>query len=116
MSDIELATIVAGLVAAIRRKFPVVDGPLVWVLVACVACIVCLIYLPGNWRESLLRSARVTVEAIAGASLGGYLAGKAAPVLIGMADVSDGALDRDSPTRPDLPSLHPDKSIPPPTP
>lgn len=109
MSDIELATIVAGVVAAIRRKYPEVDGPLVFVLVACVAGIVCLVYLPGNWRDALLRAARVAIEAIAGVSLGGYLAGKAAPVLIGMSD-STKDLDRESPTRPDL------KSIPPPTP
>lgn len=101
MSDIELATIVAGIVAAIRRKFPDIDGPLVWVLVVCVAGIVCLVYLPGNWRDSLMRAARVALEAIAGVSLGGYLAGKTAPVILGVAS------ERESPTRPDLKSIPP---------
>lgn len=107
MSDIELATIVAGVVAAIRKKFPDIDGAMVWALVALVSGIACLAYAPGNWRDAVQRAARVALTAIAGVSLGGYLAGKTAPTIIGLSEPPQS--DRESPTRPDI------KSIPPPS-
>jgi hypothetical protein len=78
MNDIELATIVAGIVATVRQKYPKIDGAYVWALVPVMASIVCLVYLQGAWQDRLVRAAKIAIESIAGVSLGGYIASKAA--------------------------------------
>ena len=82
-SDAQLAVIVAGTVSAIRQFFPQVDGKgKVWVVALVVAILLCLLVaLPSGatWQTVLLgiqRAIVVAAQAVAGASLLGYAAGK----------------------------------------
>ena len=82
-SDAQLAVIVAGAVSAIRQFFPQVDGKAkVWAVALVVAVLLCLlIALPSGatWQSVLLsiqRAIVVAAQAVAGASLVGYAAGK----------------------------------------
>ena len=82
-SDAQLAVIVAGSVSAIRQFFPQVDGKAkVWLVALVVAILICLlIALPSGatWQTVLIaiqRAIVVAAQAVAGASLVGYAAGK----------------------------------------
>ena len=82
-SDAQLAVLVAGIVSALRQFFPVIDGKAkVWTVALVVAILICLlIALPSGatWQTVLIAIQRafvVTAQAVAGASLVGYAAGK----------------------------------------
>ena len=82
-SDAQLAVIVAGAVSAIRQFCPTVDGKgKVWGVALVVAILICLlIALPSGatWQTVLIaiqRAIVVAAQAVAGASLVGYAAGK----------------------------------------
>ena len=82
-SDAQLAVIVAGIVSAIRQFFPAIDGKgKVWAVALAVAVLLCLlVVLPSGatWQAVLLgiqRAFIVAAQAVAGASLVGYAAGK----------------------------------------
>ena len=82
-SDAQLAVIVAGAVSAIRQLFPAIDGKgKVWAVALGVAILLCLlIALPSGatWQTVLIAIQRafiVAAQAVSGASLVGYAAGK----------------------------------------
>ena len=82
-SDAQLAVIVAGIVSAIRQFFPAIDGKgKVWAVALGVAVLLCLlVVLPAgaSWQTVLFgiqRAFIVAAQAVAGASLVGYAAGK----------------------------------------
>ena len=82
-SDAQMAVLVAGIVSAIRQFFPALDGKgKVWAVALAVAVLLCLlISLPSGatWQSVLIAIQRafvVAAQAVAGASLVGYAAGK----------------------------------------
>ena len=82
-SDAQLAVIVAGTVSALRQFAPTLDGKgKVWAVALVVAILLCLlIALPSGatWQTVLIAIQRafvVAAQAVAGASLVGYAAGK----------------------------------------
>ena len=82
-SDAQLAVIVAGAVSAIRQFAPTIDGKgKVWAVALAVSILLCLlISLPSGatWQTVLIAIQRafiVAAQAVAGASLVGYAAGK----------------------------------------
>ena len=86
-SDAQLAVLVAGLVSAVRQFFPALDGKgKVWAVALGIAVLLCLlIALPdgATWQSVLLsiqRAFAVAAQAVAGASLVGYAAGKVGPL------------------------------------
>lgn len=82
-SDAQLSILVAGAVSAIRQAFPQIDGKgRVWGVALAVAILLCLlVVLPSGatWQAVLIgiqRAFVVAAQAVAGASLVGYAAGK----------------------------------------
>ena len=82
-SDAQMAVLVAGIVSAIRQFFPSLDGKgKVWAVALVVAVLLCLLVaLPSGatWQAVLIgiqRAFIVAAQAVAGASLVGYAAGK----------------------------------------
>ena len=82
-SDAQIAVLVAGIVSAIRQFFPSLDGKgKVWAVALGVAVLLCLlVVLPSGatWQNVLIgiqRAFVVAAEAVGGASLLGYAAGK----------------------------------------
>ena len=82
-SDAQLAVIVAGTVSAIRQFFPQVDGKgKVWIVALVVAILLVALPAGATWQAVLLgiqRAIVVAAQAVAGASLLGYAAGKVGP-------------------------------------
>ena len=82
-SDAQMAVLVAGIVSAIRQFSPALDGKArVWAVALAVAVLLCLLVaLPSGatWQAVLIAIQRafvVAAQAVAGASLVGYAAGK----------------------------------------
>jgi hypothetical protein len=81
MGELEMAAVVAGLVAALRAKLPALDGWWVYLVVIAVAGLVVL-----SACESLadpkmvaLKALRVALQAITAVSVGNYFVAKAKP-------------------------------------
>lgn len=76
-TDAELVAVVAGIVAALRHRFPKIDGSLVLVVSAIASLLVCYVADPTIVPAELaLKALRISVGAVGGVSLLGYFVKK----------------------------------------
>lgn len=101
-TDLELVAVVAGIVAAVRKQWPKVDGVLVYVVAALAAIAVCYVAAPGPIQGVLTRAARIVVGAVGGVSLGSYMLGKLGEAVPGVG----------APAQPEAPSITAQPSAP----
>lgn len=97
-TDLELVAVVAGIVAAVRKQWPKVDGVLVYLVAVVAAVAVCYVAAPGPIQGVLTRAARIVVGAVGGVSLGSYMLGKIGEAIPGAAAPAEAAPPAPAPT------------------